>query len=89
MGEFFSLKLLNYKRDKMNLHWPAFMIDPVNLWNVPDDCQSLPKAYCEQCKYNFHGIDNNHCYMFRTKPGDRCGQFSERLTKGKYNDRDV
>lgn len=35
----------------------------------------LPKADCPRCKYR-EPKQGGHCYMFREKPGDRCGQFT-------------
>ena len=34
----------------------------------------LPAADCGRCKHR-HQPDGGHCYMFREKPGPRCGQF--------------
>ena len=34
------------------------------------------KANCEQCLYRKPDWrDGGHCYMFRERPGERCGQF--------------
>jgi len=59
----------------MIINWPELWLDPINLFNVPYNCDTIPKADCDRCKYGFK-VDGQHCYMFRDKPGDRCGQFT-------------
>ncbi|MGR8980973.1 MAG: hypothetical protein ACU84H_12905, partial [Gammaproteobacteria bacterium] len=34
----------------------------------------LPDADCPHCKYRGQ-YEGGHCYMFETKPGDKCAQF--------------
>jgi hypothetical protein len=45
----------------------------------PDD---LPDADCDNCKYGGE-YDGQHCYMFKDEPGDKCGQFNDKLKRGK------
>ena len=51
--------------------------EPVNLLTIGSDPKFLPKADCKNCKYSGK-FDDQHCYMFKTKPGDKCGQFKEK-----------
>lgn len=39
----------------------------------------LPVADCPNCAYMKIHDDDGHCYMFRDKPGERCGQFRKEL----------
>ena len=44
---------------------------------VPLEC--LPLADCPNCAYSKLPNDGGHCYMFRDKPGERCGQFIKEI----------
>lgn len=43
-------------------------------WMTPSEPNDIPLADCGHCDYR-DGGNGMHCYMFRDKPGDRCGQF--------------
>lgn len=35
----------------------------------------IPLADCKNCEHKRLPHQELHCYMFKVKPGDRCGQF--------------
>jgi hypothetical protein len=37
----------------------------------------LPLADCPNCRYSKLPSDGGHCYMFKDRPGERCGQFTK------------
>jgi hypothetical protein len=39
----------------------------------------LPVADCPNCTYMKMNDGNDHCYMFKYKPGERCGQFTKEI----------
>lgn len=38
----------------------------------------LPMADCPNCLYSTLPNEGGHCYMFKEKPGERCGQMKEK-----------
>lgn len=45
---------------------------------------SLPVAKCEQCAFKqLRHPSDAHCYMFKHKPGNFCGQYKVAHGKGK------
>lgn len=55
----------------------TFFTDPIHLYNAPANMHMVPDADCEQCKYRYDPYEAGHCYMFETKPGNKCGQFKQ------------
>lgn len=38
--------------------------------------EKIPLADCDNCHYKSAGkYRDGHCYMFKKRPGERCGQF--------------
>ena len=37
--------------------------------------KAIPAADCETCRYSALPSSGGHCYMFRERPGDQCGQY--------------
>jgi hypothetical protein len=42
----------------------------------------LPDADCGNCRYG-GDYEDQHCYMFKDKPGDKCGQFKNKIQRAK------
>jgi hypothetical protein len=58
------------------MKWPLLLFPSVNLPVIGMDTTFLPDADCENCKYGGE-FEDQHCYMFEDKPGDKCGQFKK------------
>ena len=56
------------------------MTDPIHLLLdrlAQSAGRPLPDADCDRCQYKRWAEPGLHCYMFRDKPGPKCGQFKE------------
>lgn len=63
-------------------HWAKVLAACVgdNPYMMPDGF--LPDADCEHCRYMALPHDGGHCYMFETKPGKKCGQYTPKHNLG-------
>lgn len=55
-------------------------------WCDAEQVAALPDADCDNCEYMLLNDPRSggHCYMFRDKPGMKCGQFREHWDSKKH-----